>query len=108
MFRLALASTPLHIRWLLGNLSPGTKPPRHEGDQSPPSSAVRMSEAVASPPHMPSWHTEGQLHLYLNAEFITLSLSVAINLNYITKQVTLIVTILLHWMLLSPDNDNNK
>jgi hypothetical protein len=60
---------------------------------------------------MPSWPAEGQLHLYLNAEFVTLSLSVAINLNYISKQVTLIVTILVHWMLLSPDNesdDNNN
>jgi hypothetical protein len=66
-----------------------------------------MSEAEVSPPHMPSWHAEGQLHLYLNAEFVTLSLSVSINLNYISKQVTLIVTILVHWMLLSPDNDSD-
>jgi hypothetical protein len=64
--------------------------------RSPPSRAVRMSEAIASPPHMPSWYTEGQFHLYLNAEFITLSLYVAINLNYVHKQVALIVTILVH------------
>ena len=67
-----------------------------------------MSEAAVSPHHMPTWHAEEQLQLHLNAEFVTLSLSVAINLNYISKQVTLIATILVHWMLLSPDNDNDN
>jgi hypothetical protein len=97
MFRLALASTPLHIYWLLGTLYPGAKQSRHEGDKSHPSSAVRMTAAPASPPHMPSWHPGG-LNLYLNAEFFALSLSIAINLNYISKQVTLIVTVLVHWI----------
>jgi hypothetical protein len=55
-----------------------------------------MSAAGTSLHHAPSWQAEGQLHLYLNAEFFTLPLPVAIKLNYISKQVTLIVTILMH------------
>jgi len=42
-----------------GESFPRAKQPTYEGDQSPSPSAVRMSEAVPSLPHMPLWHAEG-------------------------------------------------
>jgi hypothetical protein len=55
--KLALGPTQLHIRLILGALSPGIKWPGHEADHSRASSAeFKNGVAIPALRHMSSWH----------------------------------------------------
>ena len=53
------------IKWLLR-----IKQPKHEADHSPPSSAKdKAGRSCFFPPHMPSWHVQGQPYLTFTVQW---------------------------------------